>query len=187
MYNKRMRNENNNRITHTKAVKLILFLLFISPLCFAIGCGKKGDKKYSSDDTVVSSENNTNSDIDNTVKPGYFEAAKLQREQTRTKNKETLMEIINNKHIAPTDKKFAIKKIAKLTEDAERENAAELMLEARGFKNAFVRIDTMSANVLVEANELSEQQITQIETIVMRKTGIDAMNIAITPIKVAEQ
>ncbi len=66
------------------------------------------------------------------------------------------------------------------------ENAAELMLQAKGFQNAVVSINDGNADVVVDANGLTEQQIAQIEDIVRRKTGIEADKIVITPVKVTD-
>ncbi|MBO5483889.1 MAG: SpoIIIAH-like family protein [Lachnospiraceae bacterium] len=124
--------------------------------------------------------------VSNTLGADYFAAAKLTREQSRAKNKETLMGIINNDAIASKDKKSAIKQVAEMTEDAQMESAAELMLEAKGFPDAVVSIEKDSADVIVNANQLTEQQLAQISDIVTRKTDILAENIVITPVSVEE-
>lgn len=124
--------------------------------------------------------------VSNTIGSDYFASAKLSREQTRAKNKETLMNIVNNKEIASADKQSAIKQVAKITKDSEKESAAELMLQAKGFENAIVSISSGNADVVVDSNGLTEQQIAQIEDIVRRKTGIDAGKIVITPVKVTD-
>lgn len=124
--------------------------------------------------------------VSNTIGADYFASAKLTREQTRAKNKETLMNIVNNKSIASADKKPAIKQVANITKNSEKENAAELMLQAKGFQNAIVSINDGNADVVVDSNGLTEQQIAQIEDIVRRKTGIEAGKIVITPVKVTD-
>lgn len=124
--------------------------------------------------------------VSNTLGADYFASAKLTREQSRAKNKETLMDIINNDKIASKDKKSAIKQVAELTEDAQMESAAELMLEAKGFPDAVVSIEKDSADVIVNAKQLTQQQLAQISDIVTRKTDISAENIVITPVSVEE-
>jgi len=137
---------------------------------------------------VVASEENPGEAVmvSNTIGADYFASAKLAREQTRAKNKETLMNIVNNKSIASADKKSAIRQVANITKNSEKENAAELMLQAKGFQNAVVSINEGNADVVVDANGLTEQQIAQIEDIVRRKTGIEADKIVITPVKVTD-
>lgn len=137
---------------------------------------------------VVASEENPGEAVmvSNTIGADYFASAKLTREQTRAKNKETLMNIINDKTITSADKKSAIRQVANITKNSEKENAAELMLQAKGFQNAVVSINEGNADVVIDSNGLSEQQIAQIEDIVKRKTGIEADKIVITPVKVTD-
>lgn len=120
--------------------------------------------------------------VSNSLGADYFSSAKLSREQSRAKNKETLMTIINNDKIASKDKKSAIDQVAQLTKDAQMESAAELMLEAKGFTDSVVSIEKGSADVIVNAGELTQQQLAQITDIVTRKTNISADHIVITPV-----
>ena len=100
------------------------------------------------------------------------------------KNKETLLEIVNNKALASADKKAAVKEVAAITKLSEKENATEMMLEAKGFADAMVSLSDKSADVVVNAEELSSKQMAQIIDIVKRKTGFAAENIVITPVQI---
>ena len=108
--------------------------------------------------------------------------ARLLKEQTRAKNKETLLEIINNANIAENQKQEAVDEMIALTDLTERETAAEILLETRGYADAVVTITDESADVVVGMSVLSDAQCAQIEDIVARKTGIAAQNIVINPL-----
>ena len=107
--------------------------------------------------------------------------AKITREQVRAKNKESLQEIIDNKQLTGEQKKKAVNEMVELTKIAEKEAAAETMLSAKGFTDSVVSLSEESADVVVNAKELSEANRAQIEDIVIRKTGMAAENIVITP------
>lgn len=92
--------------------------------------------------------------VSNSLGADYFSSAKLSREQSRAKNKETLMTIINNDKIASKDKKSAIDQVAQLTKDAQMESAAELMLEAKGFTDSVVSIEKGSADVKATSGQI---------------------------------
>lgn len=109
--------------------------------------------------------------------------ARLLKEQTRARNKENLLEIINNETLSESQKTEAINSMIALTDISEREMSAEILLETRGFDNAVVSITGSSADVCVAVSELTEVQCAQIIDIVQRKTGILAENIIITPIQ----
>lgn len=108
--------------------------------------------------------------------------AKVTREQVRAKNKETLLEIINNKEIGEDQKKDAISQMVSMTELAEKEAAAETMLSSKGFSETVVSLTADSADVVVNAKDIDDASLAQIEDIVARKTGIAAENIVITPV-----
>ena len=92
--------------------------------------------------------------------------ARLLKEQTRAKNKETLLEIINNANIAENQKQEAVDEMIALTDLTERETAAEILLETRGYADAVVTITDESADVVVGMSVLSDAQCAQIEDIV---------------------
>ena len=98
--------------------------------------------------------------------------ARLLKEQTRAKNKETLLEIINNVNITEEQKQTAIDNMIVITEIAEKETADEILLESKGFEDVVVSITDDTVDVVVNAAELTEAQRAQIEDIVIRKTGV---------------
>ncbi|MGN1181039.1 MAG: SpoIIIAH-like family protein [Suilimivivens sp.] len=106
--------------------------------------------------------------------------AKLMKEQVRAKNKETLLEIINNVNISEEQKQEAIDGMIALTDIAEKETAAEILLEAKGFDDVVVSITDGMVDVVVNTAELTEAQRAQIEDIIVRKTGISPENIVIS-------
>lgn len=109
--------------------------------------------------------------------------ARLSREQTRSKAKELLLEIINNENLSEDAKKDAVNKMLAMTERMEKENAAETQLAAKGFANSIVSISDDSVDVTVSANKLNDKKRTQIENIIMRKTGCELNQIIITTTK----
>lgn len=108
--------------------------------------------------------------------------AKVTREQVRAKNKESLMEIIDNENLSDAQKQEAVNQLLVMTDFAEKEAAAETLLASKGFAEAVVSLTAEGADIVVSAAELSEANRAQIEDIVTRKTGVAAENIVITPI-----
>lgn len=106
--------------------------------------------------------------------------AKLLKEQTRAQNKESLMEIIQSEELTEDAKKDAVNSMITLTETAQKESDAQMLLEAKGFTQTVVSISGDSADVMVEAASLTEAQTAQIIDIVQRKTAVSAENIIIT-------
>lgn len=108
--------------------------------------------------------------------------AKVTREQVRAENKETLQAIIDNTNLSDAEKQSAVDQLVKMTETAETENAIETLMSSKGFSEAVVSLDADSADIVVNADELTDANRAQIEDIVTRKTEIAPENIVITPI-----
>ena len=98
-------------------------------------------------------------------------------------NKQTLLDIINNVNISEAEKTAASEKMVAITTSSEKEVAAELMLEAKGFNNVIVSILNDKVDVVVERESLTETEIAQIEDIVTRKTDVPVTNLTITPVE----
>lgn len=113
----------------------------------------------------------------------YMVQARLNREQTRSKNKETLLEVINNNDISKKEKKSAIKSMVKLTENSEIENSIETLLKAKGFNDVIVTINGEQADVVLSSEDISDDKRAQIENVIKRKTKLNADDITITPTK----
>lgn len=153
----------------------------------------------SSNDVIAQMENGSNEDTGNesaqltegetpgeavytntTVTRMTLSDAKLLKEQTRAQNKSGLLEIINNSQLAESAKQSAVEKLVTLTDVAERELAAEILLEAKGFYGAIVSISGDSVDVVLESSDLTDAKRAQVEDIVTRKTGISAENMIIS-------
>lgn len=154
-----------------------------------------GDMKSQEGDSGSGADSNTGSTDDGSVDGTPGEAvltngsvssvvsqAKVSREQVRSKNKETLQNIIDNKNLSAEEKEKAVNQMVQMTETAEKESAAESLLAAKGFHDSVVSITDDQADVIVGASELSDANRAQIEDIVTRKTGVAAQNIVINPV-----
>lgn len=118
--------------------------------------------------------------VSTTLQGNFTTNARLVREQRRAQSKETLMEIIDNSSLSEEQKQDAVETLVNLTTIAEKENAAELLLEAKGFADPIVNISENEVDVVINATSVTDQQIAQIEDIVTRKTGYEVEDITIT-------
>ncbi|MBQ6834863.1 MAG: SpoIIIAH-like family protein [Lachnospiraceae bacterium] len=116
----------------------------------------------------------------------YIAGVQLGREQVRAKNKETLMEMIGSDQIAEADKQAVIQSMIRMTEVAEKENAAETLLQAKGFVDPVVSITDGKVDVVINATSITDPERAQIEDIVKRKTEVEADGIVITLMELAE-
>ena len=138
-----------------------------------------------SDETALLDENGADGSIgdstDVSSTPGeavltsasdFAAQAKLSREQVRSQNKADLQEILNNTEVGDDQKQQAVNTMVSMADVAEKEAAAEMLLEAKGFENVVVNLTGETADVVVPDTDLEDAKRAQIEDIVKRKTGI---------------
>lgn len=116
----------------------------------------------------------------------YIANVQLNREQIRAKNKDALMNLINSTGIEEAAKQQAIQEMIDLTDIAERENAAETLLMAKGFADPVVSVSSGQVDVVINAPNITDQQRAQIEDIVKRKTEVTADQIVISLMNLSE-
>ena len=116
----------------------------------------------------------------------YIANVQLNREQIRARNKETLNNIINNANLEEAAKQEAIQSMIAMTAVAEKENAAETLLQAKGFADPVVSLTDGKVDVVINAVSITDQQRAQIEDIVKRKTEVSADGIVITLLNLQE-
>ncbi len=116
----------------------------------------------------------------------FASEAKLSRDQTRAKNTESLLQIINSEVVSEAQKQAAIDQMLELTDISERETSSETLLSAKGFEDVVVSISDSKVDVVVNQSEISDVQRAQIEDVITRKTGIPPENIVITPMLTEE-
>ncbi|MBQ8940481.1 MAG: SpoIIIAH-like family protein [Firmicutes bacterium] len=121
--------------------------------------------------------------VNSTSDSSYFLQAKLEREQARSKEKDLLNEMLANENVDSGQKSDAANAMLEIQQRIERETAAEAMIEAKGFKEVYVRIDDDTVDVVVDSPELTEAEVAKIEDIVKRKTGFSSDKIRISPLK----
>ena len=152
------------------------------------------------DETALLDENGadgtTQAEVMDTASPGeavltgasdFAAQAKISREQVRSQNKADLQAIISNKDISDEEKQNAINTMVSMTDLTEKESAAELLLEAKGFENVIVNLTGETADVVVPDADLEDVKRAQIEDIVKRKTGVAAESIVITPLSQSKE
>ncbi len=102
----------------------------------------------------------------------YMAQARIDREQIRSQNKDTLNEIINNTNLSGNRAPERRPEHGGNDGTRRKESATELLLEAKGFTDVVVNLTGETADIVVPMKEVTEEQRAQIEDIVTRKTGI---------------
>lgn len=117
-------------------------------------------------------------------KDDYFEKARNDREDTREEEIEVIKETLNSSKSGETQKAKAQDMIKAITDKMELENSIEVLIKAKGFKDAIAVISDDNCSVVVKSEkELETNQTVQILDIVSGNAKINAENIKIVTVK----
>lgn len=120
-----------------------------------------------------------------TMTTGYFEQARLTRDNQRKKSIETLREVVDSVKSGDTARNEAVKEIKLLTKRSENENTIETLLSAKKFSKCVAVIGEKSISVIVSAGKsgLQPSKTAQIQDAVTSTVDISLENIKIIEIK----
>lgn len=113
----------------------------------------------------------------------FFVQARLGREQDRARQREVLLELINNENISQEIRAQSAENMLTIQRRIEKESAAEALIESRGFNEVYVRIGDNSVDVIVNKESLTDAELAQIEDVIKRKIGVESDAIRISPMR----
>ena len=117
--------------------------------------------------------------IETNAEDYYFTTSKLDRNTMYSELLETYQEMYNNTNATAEQKSEALAKINEINNTKNAIMIAENLIIAKGFKNTVIFVNDESISVVVEAEELKQEQVAQIQNIVMREADSDAEDIHI--------
>lgn len=135
---------------------------------------KNETKNENENNTMTTSANNTKDNSD------YFTNSKLERDTMYSQMIETYEKILNSTTSTETQKQSATDEIKKINDTKNSIMICENLIKTKGFDNSVVFANGNSISVIIGANELSKEQVAQIQNIVMREMNAKAENIHIS-------
>ena len=124
--------------------------------------------------TIETSSNNPEADDD------YFTKSKLERETMYSQMLETYQKILENEKIPSDQKDIAENEIKNINDTKNAIMIVENLLATKGFKNVIVFINEPSINLVTEQENLTTEEVAQIQNIVQRELNADIQNIHIS-------
>jgi len=109
----------------------------------------------------------------------YFAEFRIERERTRGALGDRLREVMAAEGASPEVRQEAAAQYLELGRRSALESQAESLVRARGFSDVIVHLADGSAQVVVKASGLSQQQVAQIIDTVSRITGVRATAITV--------
>ncbi|MBD8923450.1 SpoIIIAH-like family protein [bacterium] len=126
--------------------------------------------------TVTTSSTTTNT----TNNSDYFKTSKLERDTMYSQMIETYEKVLNSDNSLETQKQSATDEIKKINDTKNSIMICENLIQTKGFENSVVFVNGESVSVIIEASELSKEQVAQIQNIISREMNAKAENIHIS-------
>lgn len=150
----------------------VVFLLCLCAAALAICCVKSAER----------SMREASAYLENPAYETPIDAYKTAREQLRSMQKAQLNDIAHGVEADAELAAMAQRQLLDLCRREEQELNLEGILEMRGFSKPVAIVQEDSANILIQADLITQQDSRVILDLVCRETGISSGNVKIIPI-----
>lgn len=121
-----------------------------------------------------------NESLKEEIKEDYFTESKIEREKMYSQMLENYQSILDNQNILTDQKGIAMTEITKITNLRNSIMIAENLIKNKGFEDILILTDENNTNVVVKVEELTKENIAQIQNIITRELNVDIAKISIT-------
>ena len=138
------------------------------------------------DDSIVNNneivDNNTITTSSGSVSSNneYFSTSKLERDTMYSQMLETYEKVLNSNNSLETQKQSASEEITKINNVKNGIMICENLIKTKGFKNVVIFVNGDSISVIVEDEQLSPEEVAQIQNIISRELNAKVENIHIS-------
>lgn len=127
------------------------------------------------DNNIIStSSNNLKNDVD------YFSTSKLERDTMYSQMLATYEKVLNSSNSLETQKQSAQEEITKINNIKNSIMICENLIKTKGFENVIIFVNGESISVIVEDEQLSPEEVAQIQNIISREMNAKVENIHIS-------
>lgn len=109
----------------------------------------------------------------------YFAEYRITRDRTRSALQETMQKVIDSPQTDAEIRKRASEQLMQLSVAVAKEREAETMVKAKGFQDVVVHLGETSAQVVVRASALTQQQAVQVIDMVSHVANIKPAEIQV--------
>lgn len=110
----------------------------------------------------------------------YFSTSKLERESMYSQMLETYENILNSNNSLETQKQSATEEIKKINDTKNSIMICENLIKTKEFEDVVIFVNGDSISVIVEDEQLSPEEVAQIQNIISREIKAEVENIHIS-------
>lgn len=128
--------------------------------------------------TTETNAQQENEELDNSSE--YFTKSKLERDTMYSQMLETYEKVLNSSNSLETQKQSATDEIKKINDTKNSIMICENLIKTKGFENNIIFVNGDSISVIVGSDELTKEEVAQIQNIISREMGAKIENIHIS-------
>ena len=135
----------------------------------------------------IEETNTINNDQENTIETSstistdeYFIQSRLEREKMYSQMIESYQKILESSSISDEQKSISQNEINNINKIKNALMISENLIKTKGFKDVIIFVNDKSINAIVKDEELTTEEIAQIQNIITRELGSEIENIHIT-------
>ena len=110
----------------------------------------------------------------------YFTKSKLERDTMYSQILESYENILNSTNSLETQKQSATDEIKKINDTKNSIMICENLIQTKGFENSIIFVNGNSISVILKSDELSQEEVAQVQNIVSREMNAEIENIHIS-------
>ena len=110
----------------------------------------------------------------------YFTESRLEREKMYSQMLESYQNILENSQISETQKEISQNEIKNINDTKNAIMIAENLIKNKGFEDVVIFVNGESISVIIKGEEITPEQIAQIQNIVSRELSAEVDNIHIS-------
>lgn len=162
---------------------------------------EKAEEKSDATNTMTETNNNTSTNTaatseENTTKDeitkedtketnsnpsnDYFVKSKLERDTMYSQMIENYEKVLNSSNSPETGKQLATQEIQKINDTKNSIMICENLIRTKGFENNIVFVNGNSISVIIEAQEMKQEEVAQVQNILARELKAEIENIHIS-------
>jgi stage III sporulation protein AH len=126
-------------------------------------------------------ETSSNGNSSNTEEDdSYFVSSKLERTKMYSQTIENYQKILENQNVSEEQKAIATQEISNITQTQNAIMICENLLLAKGFDKCVIFVNDKSISAIIGKDNLTQEEIAQIQNIISRELNAEADNIHIS-------
>ena len=141
---------------------------------------KKTEINIEETNTINNDQENTIETSSNISTDEYFVQSRLEREKMYSQMIESYQKILESSSISDEQKSISQNEINNINKIKNALMISENLIKTKGFKDVIIFVNDKSINAIVKDEELTTEEIAQIQNIITRELGSEIENIHIT-------